>query len=859
MNLGHFCLSRRIACHICAALSFTLIAGCAMREEPFIPVPIMKAAHPQYQDAPLTRYKHAQQEEDTQQEDGTNFYQTPKPPPAIRTSVGRPAAPPVVDTDDAIATITLDNLPLPQFINVIYGSILKRNVSMDTQVSKRTEMVTFRTGKPQSAIQIFTAAQALLRSYGIAVYDYDGTLRVTPENNQAGMLPEIRRGKASPDVPSSLRPVFFLAELEHVQPSQVSNWLKTLFQSRLTIQDDNTRNALLLSGQSDTVAAAMEAIQMLDQPVMRGRLSVRITPVFWSADEMAKRLVEVLQAEGYAVTTQANANSPTLVMPIGPINSIIVFASSEQVLNHALYWAQELDQSPRGRTGNFIHYHVRNTDAAELAKTLGEIMGMTGGGGGSSGGGNASKGKVVVNPTANSIIIQTTPSEFQQWHSLLQELDRPAKNALIMATVAEVSLNNNEIFGFQWLVKQFMSHGYAVNLGTTNSVGTSASANTFRIGIASGSDPRALLTLLATTDKIKILSNPSVMARNGQAATIQVGDEIPILTSQLSAGNTDTTSTGSSTSILQSVQYRSTGVILNVTPVIHSGGRIDLDVSQEVSTVGSAGLGGSPNISTRRIQTKLTVSDGNTLLLGGLMREERTEGNSGIPMLKDIPVLGNVFRTTVDNAVRRTELVILLTPYVVEDDFDAAAITESFRNQFSWSRPMTTPAMRPQQPATPTEGETRETIPPPAHDAPPAQPQQPASASDASIGETAGTPTEDAALTTPSAVTSVTPPDTPEMETGKKDKYRSRPYHLPPISEEMLQLKSDGWAQSGMLTTTTPDQDAAAPPTARPTTPEDITTSPETPATAADVTKPETGQPVENEALRQELLNLLKQ
>jgi len=846
MKFCHFLRWIYRAVSLCFLLA---LAGCATSEPPFIPPPMERPGRTTPQSDPALLGEGAQQAE------RINFYQTPSPPAAIRTSAGerRPAASPATGSDDAIATVTLDNLPLPQFINVIYGAILKRNVSLDDQVAKRTDMVTFRTGKPQSAEQIFTAAQALLRSYGIVVQDYNGTLRVTPDNSQAGVSPEIRRGKASPDVPSSLRPVFYLVELEHVQIGQVSNWLKTLFQNRLTTQDDAQRNAILLSGQSDTVAAALEAIQMLDQPLMRGRVSARITPVFWSADEMARRLTEMLQAEGYAVASQATSSAPTLILPIRPINSIIVFASNEQVLNHVLHWAQEFDQSPQRRAGSFINYHVRNTDAADLAKTLGEVMGMSSGGTGGEGGNRpSSPGKVVVNPAANSIIIQTSPTEFQQWYALLQELDRPARNALIMATVAEVTLNDSDVFGFQWLLKQFSLNGFNVNVSTVNSVATGASDNTFRIGIARGSDPRALLTALATTDKIRILSNPSVMARNGQDATIQVGDEVPILTSQLSSGNIDSTSTGTSTGILQTVQYRSTGVILNVRPVIHAGGRIDLDVSQEVSTVGAAGIGGSPTISTRRIQTKLTVSDGNTLLLGGLMREEYTEGNAGIPFLKDIPVLGNVFRSNLEHSKRRTELVILLTTYVVEDDFDALAVTESFRNQFTWAVPQERPlALKPTTDMQPTE-------------TPLVEATSLRMADSERVSETA---IEDAAAP---AQNDVAPSKVEPAEAAKpvvksapgSEPYRSRPYLLPPPEANLFPMQgsrspqpSPSISQDFGVSEAREGSGAVPEPAAQAGI-----ASPAQPGTdsGAFPALPPGGKPVTDEALKQELLELFR-
>lgn len=625
----------------------------------------------------------------------TTVSSTPTPPGAIKQRSGAPVQPPKLSGPDAaVASIALENMPIAQFAQAVFGGILERNVAIDPQVAARSDMVTFRTGKPQSAEQIFAAASALLRSYGIVVNDYNSTVRVMQDNTQNGMQPDIRRGRASAEVPAELRPVFFLVELENISPNQVTNWLRTFYQGRLTVQDDVQRNAVLLSGQSDTVQAAKDTIALLDQPLMRGRISARITPVFWSADEMAKRLAELLQAEGYSVAVNAAANTPVLVLPIATVNSVIVFASNEQVLDHVVQWAKELDQTPSGRAGNFISYRVRNTDATELAQTLSDVMGMnatpTGAGAGSSPAAAASarsSSRVVVNPAGNTLIIKTTPAEFQQWYALLQELDRPARSALIMVTVAELSLRETETFGFQWMIDKFKQNGYQINMGNGSSV--ASTAGNFFLSIASGAgDPRVLLQALATDNRAEVISNPSLVARNGQDATIQVGQQVPILTSQVSNANTGgTTGTG----ILQTVEYRNTGVILKVRPVIHAGGRIDLDISQEVSSaqVTDTGVSTSPTIATRKVDTKLSVSDGATILLGGLMTNTKSDAERGLPYLKDIPVLGNVFKTSSDKTDDRTELVILLTPYVIEDDYDAEAITREFRNQFGWAQNQT--------------------------------------------------------------------------------------------------------------------------------------------------------------------------
>lgn len=859
-------------------LATLLSVGCSTLEPPFLQPPLGKMPK---EAAPSSQML---AEEPSTRPTTTSFYQTPKPPTGSRAAAGSVPPPPSPPTtgDGRVASVNLDSMPLPQFVMAVFGAILKRNVSMDPQVAQRTDMVSLRTGKPQTDEQIFAAAQAVLRSYGLAVSDFNGLVRVVPETGQSGYLPEIRRGRAQPDVPAGLRPIFYLVELESTTPGQVSNWLRTLFPGRLTAVDDAMRNSILLSGQSDTVMAALEAIQLLDQPMMRGRLSARIAPVFWSADELAKRLVEMLNAEGYSASQSALAQTPILVLPIGPVNSVVVFAASREVLDHVLRWAQELDQSPPGRGGGFINYYVRNTDAAALAATLKEVMGesVTAAAAPAPVAGGAAPvtvsggSRVVVNKAANSLIIKTTSTEYQQLYGLIQELDRPSRGALIMATVAEVRLTDNEQFGFQWMLKQFQSNGYLVNVGTSSRPGTSASVadGTFRVALATlAGDARVLLTALASTNKIRILSNPSVMARNGEAATIQVGQEVPILTSQISNANTGT---GIGTGIQQTIQYRSTGVILKVKPVVHAGGRIDIDVAQEVSAAqqNDTGVNTSPIILTRKVDTKLSISDGHTILLGGLIQEQQTKGNSGIPYLKDIPYLGAVFRSSMSENTERTELVILLTPYVVDDDFDAQAVTEAFRNQFAWAREVQVPgaadkaaagkplpaagaasAQTPygsaSQPAAQSSTSTASgkalAAPDTSGAGAPSEGAQPADAGQQPVAPTANKAGEESSSARSST------PRVPDASTAEaQNRYRSRPYVLP---------EKDGPPSTPAASVAPLQQpDAFAPPIGAPGA-----TSPGTPvidSTPANVSpKPVSGpRPVTDEALKQELLKAIQ-
>jgi general secretion pathway protein D len=626
---------------------------------------------------------------------GTQFFQTPRaqlqaPNVAnVAGSSGQVAS--SLQGESAELAVNFEQLPLPQFVQAVFGTMLKRGVSMDPQVAQRRDLINLRTARPQSPTELFELARAVLKSYQIAVQDIGGLIRVVPDGQSSAYLPEIRRGRALPEVPVSLRPVFYLAQLQYVTPPAVSTYVRNMFSGKVQLTDDAPRNAVLLSGQVEDVNAALAAIAVLDQPSMADRVSARIVPSFWAAEELTRRLNDVLQVEGYSVSTIAGNQAAINLLSVPPLNSIIVFARGETVLNHVLRWARDLDQPSTGRsTSGYFTYAVRNTDAADLAKTLQEIMGSTSS---VSSGGQTSvtrTNRVVVNAATNTLIFQGSASDYQQYLGLLQELDRPAKTAMVSVTIAEVRLDETEQLGFEWLLKEFTRGGYRVNIlnNTFGALGSTTALEGFsaRInGPGGATDPRAVLQLLSSGNKVRVLSNPTVVARNGESATIQVGDDVPILTSQISNANTQTGGTTGG-GVLQTIQYRTTGVILRVKPVIHSGGRIDLDIQQEVSTPARNQLGGtsSPTISTRRIETKMSLSDGNTVLLAGLMQRSHNDSATGIPYLKDVPVAGNLFKSSTESTVR-TELVILVTPYIMADDFEAQALTQAFRNQFAWA------------------------------------------------------------------------------------------------------------------------------------------------------------------------------
>lgn len=600
----------------------------------------------------------------------------------------------------SVSAVNLEQIALGNFAQVVYAEVLKKNVSVDARVLSRRDLVTFRTGADQTVEQLEQAVKLLLRSYGVAVVDSGGLVRIVPDDASTGTLPEIRRGAANPETPVSLRPIFHLVELESVRPGDIAGMLRTLFGDRVRANEDPVRNALLVSGNPDNLAAALEAIRVLDQPVMAGRSSLALTPSYWSADELARRLFDVLGAEGYVVqplntAAAGGVRAPIILLPVTALNSVFVFANSDALRRHVADWAARLDKpNERGIGRNYFTYAVKHKDAAQLAVTLDQLISgskpVSSGTGAAQTPATASSGSrstnVVVDNASNTLIFQANPEEYTQILTLLQNLDKPAKSALIEVTVAELTVDKNSQLGVEWFFSEVLSGGRVGQGGTLGGLAIGNSGFSYRILTAAAGSPRLLLNALATDNKATILSSPRVSARNGETATIQVGQEVPIITSQQS---TNTTSNNGSLGTLQTIQYRSTGVILKVKPVIHAGDQIDLDVAQEVSAAVSTntGVNNSPTISTRKLDTKLTLRHGATVMLGGLISDETGGGSAGIPLLKDIPLIGNLFSNQTTSG-RRRELIVLITPYIINNTQDAEALTDAFRGSLgTWAKP----------------------------------------------------------------------------------------------------------------------------------------------------------------------------
>ena len=306
---------------------------------------------------------------------------------------------------------------------------------------------------------------------------------------------------------------------------------------------------------------------------------------------------------------------------------------------------------------------------------------------------NVNRIRIIANPKNNALLIYGTQHEYGVINGMLRKLDIVPLQVLIDATIAEVTLNDQLAYGTQFYLGQKLAGilttagpvsatrtttptaGITPTILNVGGVPTTLGANFPGFVFANG--VREVLNALSSVTRVQVLSTPHVMVLDNEPARLQVGQQVPVLT------GTATSTLASGAPVVNSIDYHATGVIMQVTPRINSGGLVTLDIGQEVSDVAQPAPNtatGSPTFDDRIVSTRIAVQDGQTVALAGLIRDNSQEGNAGIPFLKDVPLVGTLFSSQ-NNTRQRTELLVMLTPHVINNQQGARALTEDLRGQ----------------------------------------------------------------------------------------------------------------------------------------------------------------------------------
>jgi general secretion pathway protein D len=634
----------------------------------------------------------------------------PAATPTATKSIGpvKVQSPAVSDTPVPGVVLRFDNADIYEVLQAVLGDMLHLNYLVEPGVQGK---VTINTSGTISESDIFNILQSILQLNNISIIR-DGKLYKVVRD------PDVHRDTVGFEAVGEGSPLIQIVPLRFVQGSALINVLKGFVGSQALITNDPTNKYLIISDRASNVIKILEMLKVLDVDYLQ-HVKIKLVQIEkGDATEMAKEMESLFKTSGLFNWPGTEGNK-VFFLPIKRMNSLLVAAANEAVLEAAERWIKTLDDEPKDGVGSFIHVHpVQNSNALHIASILRQIYGgapitpagvepskvvikgavpTEGAATTASGQGLAGTVQIIPDEATNTLVIKASPQDYLQIQKVIERIDTVPRQVLIQVMVAEVTLNDETQFGVEWwLQKNKFSVGGTPRRADVTldsgllAPGSNPLTSALPAGVSSGlnylvfngvGDVVGLFNALGATTNVNLLSAPHILASDGKEAKIEVGSDEPVVTQTVSTP-TATTATTATLATSNSVQYRPTGILLEVKPHVNASGLVSLSVSQEVSNRGvDVPVGGTtyPSFSKRKVNTEVTLEEGKTLLIAGLIQDNTNNSNVGVPGLKDIPLLGYLFGTK-DNKRNKTELMVTITPYVVRNREEGDRITASFQD-----------------------------------------------------------------------------------------------------------------------------------------------------------------------------------
>jgi general secretion pathway protein D len=610
-------------------------------------------------------------------------------------------------------TLNFEQADLREVIQTVLGELLKASYILDPGVNGK---VTIQTGSPLRRTDLLPTLETLLAMNGAALVEDGDLYRILPLSKAIQGQPVPQLADAKHPLPSGYS--LQVVPLKYIGANEMAEILQPLTPKGGIVRVDGARNLLVLAGTGGEMAGLLETIHLFDVDWIKG-LSVGFFPL-----EHVKASVVIKELQAIVGSVDNNPLQGMLrIVPVEEANGILIVTPQKRYLQTAAEWIPRLDRIESQETGTrrrLYVYQVQNGDAQDLADLLQQLYSSSGSKSQtktakvapgktvetlssstqsdgvtttttgvqaanlklSSSTSEYDQGavRVVADSKHNSLVITATPDEYATIENALQRLDVRQLQVMVEATIIEVALEDGLKYGLQWAFNSNIDGGRYDGQGVLSNTSSSSITNIlpgFNFSVLRAADDvRVVLNALAKDSLVRVLSSPSVMVLDNETASIQVGDQVPIVTRQ-------SQSTSSSDSqLINNISYRDTGVLLEVTPRVNPSGLVTLDVSQEVSDVSSSSASSvdSPTISTRKITSTVAVQNGEALVLGGLIKNQDENGSSGLPFLSNIPLIGWLFGQE-SKFNRRTELVVVLVPSVVSSPDENRQVVESFRRK----------------------------------------------------------------------------------------------------------------------------------------------------------------------------------
>lgn len=643
--------------------------------------------------------------------------------------------------------LNFEEAPLGQVVRTVLGDMLKLDYVLHPPISGT---ITLSTSKNLSTDDVLNLLETALQANGMAlVRDTRGTFhvgRIDALRNLGATIRQVNPG-------ATMAPGYgtIIVPLEFIAAAEMAAILKPMMPAEALIRVDSARNLLVMVGSRTQAEGWLEMVRTFDVNLLAG-MSVGIFPLkYLTISEVSSGLAMLSGGElssnavlpvgkGTGANTAPVGNSSSAfggsirVIPIERLNSVLVITKNKDYLEEARRWINKLDQpGSAGSQAQLNIYRVQNGNAKHLAAVLSGIFGskdgiknsvdsgiapgltpiqtssagLSQGLGFDSVSGNQKNNttnkkvldsspnvsdiggiRVMADELNNSVLVWGTTAEYERIEIALRKLDLPPTQVLIEASIVEVTLNEGLEYGLEWAFSGNAGGGKYTDSGALKKSSSSSSLTealgqgfsyTLRNSVG---NIRAVMTALSSKTNVKVVASPTMMVLDNHEASITVGTQQPYL-----SGTTINAVGGSATSY----QYKDTGVSLQVTPSVNAGNIVTMSINQAVTDIGEKDpVTEQRSFLQRQLSSRVAVRSGESLVMGGLIQENTNNGRSGLPLLHDLPVVGNLFGST-NESTRRTELVVIITPRVVRSDIDVRNVTDDLRAHMGMLKPILLP------------------------------------------------------------------------------------------------------------------------------------------------------------------------
>lgn len=578
--------------------------------------------------------------------------------------IGGQAGEPIQVTDNGSkVTLNFVNVELQEFVRLVFDEVLKENVVVDPSLTGR---ITLRTAEPVTQKSALSLIRNVLQLHGASLAKADGAFRVAARGS----------GNEQRTPGENIR----IVPIRFIKAEQARAALQPFVASGTEVVANSEGRYIILSGSPTDLDPLAQLLETLDVDQMLG-LSFALLPLKEAG--AATVATEITQMFG------SESNETLKAIAIQRMNAVLLMTRSADALNRARTWIERLDQSSRDNQQVRV-FPIQNRRAADIAKILNGMLIEQSGGSNieaasaakiesaalstSTDGQNEAEvnkslqgAQVKADTSTNSLVVMARPESFTLIESTIRRLDVLPTQVLIEATIAEVGLNDALRYGVRWYFQQG-PHGVSVSDGSSGN----APGFNYVFNVPQG---RLVMNALEKVTNLEIISSPALTVLDNETASLTVGDQVPIATRSARSV------TSPEAPVVNDIELKDTGIILKVTPRVNASGLVMLDIAQEVSDVvpTSTSTIDSPTIRQRKINSSVAVQSGAEIVLGGLISSNRQTAKDGVPILKDLPILGAAFTSNGVKEQRRTELLVIIRPTVIANRVDLYRVTEEIK------------------------------------------------------------------------------------------------------------------------------------------------------------------------------------